>query len=133
VAIPVEVGTRTINNSSSNTTQHLFSHTTTIDTDILIVWIHIEGNEAISGTPQFNSTNMTLIGDTGSTGSNADTRTLCYGIVGQSNVTANVDVNFTSNSNPSAVIAVNYSGVDPVSVAAATNHLFQTKVNLSLQ
>lgn len=103
------------------------NHTTTADTDLLLHFVALEGNQGpdtapsrfdISGTDQA----LTLISDSGSTGSNTDVRVLCYGLVSPGAVTGascRTDVQFTAN--PIAAVWVNISGVVTTSVAAATN------------
>ena len=117
------VGSETIDNSSANRDPASFSHTTTSDTDLLLVCVLIEGNEAVDGTPTFDSSNLTLIRDTGDTTSNSDVRIYVWGIVTPGAKTATISVNFTSNVNPSAICCINYSGVNATSVATATNFI----------
>ncbi len=117
------VGTETINNSSSSRDPASFSHTTTADTDLLLVCVLIEGNEAVNGTPTFDGNDLTLIRDTGSTGSNGDVRVYVYGMVSPGAVTGTVSVDFTSSVNPSAVACINYKGTDTITVGLATNFI----------
>lgn len=120
---PSRVGTPTINTSSANRTSVSFSHTTTGDTDLLLVTFILEGGETISGTPQFNSSDLTLIRDTGSTSNLADVRVYVYGMVSPGAVTANITATFTSNVNPSVVICRNWADTETASVVAATNFI----------
>ena len=121
---PSRVGTETINNSSVNRDPISFTHTTTADTDLLLVCLLVEGAEAVTGTPTFDSNNLTLIRDTGDTSSNSDVRIFVYGLISPGAVTnGTVSIDMTSNVNPSAVACINYTGTDTASVAAATNFI----------
>ncbi len=120
---PTRVGSETIDNSSTGRDPASFSHTTTADTDILLVCILIEGAEAVTGTPTFDGDNLTLIHDTGSTGDNSSVRVYIYGKVSPGAKTATISVDFVSSVDPSAISCINYMGVDTTSVAAATNYL----------
>ncbi len=119
---PTRVGTETINQSSANRDPASFSHTTTVDTDLLLVCVLIEGAEAVAGTPTFDGNDLTLIHDTGVEGF-SDVRIYIYGRVSPGSVTGTVSVDFDSNVNPSAVCCINYKDTDTASVAAATNFL----------
>lgn len=123
---PTRVGADTISNSSVNRNPISFTHTTTSDTDILIVCILVEGGEFVdTPTPTFNSVDMTEIADTGSQ-SNSDVRLYAYGLVSPGAVTnGTVNFDFGSNLNPSAAVALNYTDSDTASVAAATNNISQ--------
>ncbi len=104
------VGTETITNSSANAGDHSYSHTTTSDTDLLLLTVFLEGSEVITTTPTFDGDDFTLIRDTGDTGNNADVRVFVYEFRSPAAKTATIFVDFTGNVNPSASIAVNYSG-----------------------
>jgi hypothetical protein len=115
-------GTFTVDHSTAVTLTHNYTHTTTADTDLLLVFVHVEGIEAVSGTPTYNAASMTLIQDQGAAVDNNDTREYVYGIVSPGAVVdGTVDVDFASNVNPSTSWAINYHGTDTASVAAATN------------
>ena len=120
---PTRVGTETIQNGSTSRSAESFSHTTTADTDILLVCVFIEGNEAVSGTPTFDGNDLTLIRDTGSTGAAADVRAYVYGQLAPGAVTGTLAVSFTSTVNPDAVVCINYKDTDSASIAAATNFI----------
>jgi len=111
----------TIDNSTAGVTSHSFSHTTTGDTDLLLLYVHIEGNESVSGLPTFDGADFTVIQEQASTGNNGDTRSHVYGLISPGKKTATIAVSFASSSDPSCCICVNYHGVDTASVAAATN------------
>ena len=102
-------------------------HTTTADTDLLMHFVAIEGNEAPDSTPSrfdISDTNqsLTLIADTGSTGSNTDVRLLAYGLVSPGAVTtADCRFDVAIEAAQIASIWVNFAGVVTSSVAAATN------------
>ena len=123
MAEPSRVGTSTIDVSSSNRSSVSFSHTTTADTDLLLVSFGVRGNESISVTPQFNSSDLTLVHDTGDTGSATDIRIYVYGVVAPGAVTANVTATYASSVNPDFVICRNWTDVVTTSVAAATNFI----------
>jgi hypothetical protein len=107
---PTRVGTETIDNSSANRDPASFTHTTTATTDLLLVCVLIEGAEAVTGTPTFDSNNLTLIRDTGDTSDNADVRIYIYGLISPGAVTnGTVAVDFVSNVNPSAICCINYT------------------------
>jgi len=118
---PSRTGSETFNDSSSAVTSHSYSHTTTSDTSLLLLVIHIEGNESISGTPTFDSANFTLITSQSATGSNGDTRSFIYGMVSPGAKTATISISFASNVNPSTSICINYKDTETSTVAAATN------------
>jgi len=117
------VGSETINNSSSDVSSHSYSHTTTAATDLLLLVVHIEGAESVSGTPTFDGDDFTLIRDTGDTSSNTDVRSYIYGQVSPTVTTGTVAISFTTIVNPSASICVNYTNTDTTDVATATNFL----------
>lgn len=116
-----QVGSHTTENSSSSVGSHSYSHTTTADTDLLVLVVQLEGNEEVDGTPTWNSLNFTLIDAGTDTGSNGDTRTYIYGMVSPGAATATVSISFLSNCDPSMSACINYAGTDTASVAAATN------------
>lgn len=126
------VGSITETHSTNATSVSLVNtvHTTTSDTSLLLLCAAVEGNENpdptapalfdIGGTDQA----MTLISDSGNTGSNGDVRTLIYGLVSPGAVTdANVRFDIEFSANPIVTVWVNISGVVTTSVAAATNDL----------
>lgn len=107
-------------------------HTTTVDTDLLLHFVAVEGAEApdaapslfdIGGTDQAG----TLLADTGDTGSNGDVRILVYGYLSPATV-VNADVRFDGafSLNPIASLWANVAGVDTASLAAATNIIHAT-------
>jgi hypothetical protein len=121
-----EVGTRTlaIQEAATPVSQLNTSHTTTAATSLLLCFVAIEGNEALEGSnASFNGTAMTLINDTGSTGSGADVRVYVYGLVSPDvgTYTAGIDPQYSTS--PIAGHWVNYSGTETSTVAAATNFI----------
>lgn len=119
---PSRVGTETIDNSSSNRDPATATHTTTSDTDLLLVCVITLGNENVTGTPTFDSDNLTLIHDVGQNNS-SDVRIQIWGIVSPGAKTATVSVDFISGVDPSVLAMINYKDVDTASVAAATNFI----------
>lgn len=106
------------------------NHTTTSDTDLLIVCVAIEGNDNlepsnpirfdISGT----NTALTLISDSGAATDGTDVRSYVYGLISPDTIdpaNCRVDVQFSTNQ--IASVWINLSGTNTGSVAAATNDL----------
>lgn len=120
---PSRVGTPTIDTGSAFRQNISFSHTTTSDTDLLLVTFILEGAKGINPTPQFDGADLTLIRDTGDTGSNNDVRVLIYGMVSPGAVTANVTATYANNNNPDAIIVRNWTDTEISSVAAAANSI----------
>lgn len=121
-----EVGTRTLAKQEAATpiSQLSISHTTTSSTDLLLCFTAIEGNETLENDEaSFNSTAMTLIHDSGSTGSGSDVRVYVYGLISPDvgTYTAKVDPQFSTS--PMVALWLNYSGTETSNVAAATNHI----------
>ena len=101
-----------------------FSHTTSSDTELLLVSFHTSAAEIISSVT-FDGIAMTSIHTTTASGSGQDGQTAVYGLIlasAQKNKTANVVLTFT-NSAAVTVIAHNWNGVDTDSLAAATNFI----------
>lgn len=117
--VPAETGTRTINTSSSNRSSATFSHTTPADCSLLLLAIIIEGAEATTGTPTFNGNNLTLIEDF-TVGPNSNVGIEIWGLIAPGSQTGNIVVNYVSNVNPDAIIALNYRNTLDSSVADAT-------------
>jgi hypothetical protein len=118
-----QVGTHTTFNSSETTSEHSYSHTTTSDTDLLLLVVHVEGGETVTATPTWNSLDFTLIDAGTDTGNNQDTRTYIYGRVSPGSATASTIVAL-SGVNPSASACVNYSGtMATAGIAGAVNVL----------
>lgn len=125
MAAPSRVGTETTfiaGGSGSGASSISFSHTTTAATNILIVAFAVEGNNSISSV-QFNSTNMTLIRDTGSTADSRDIRIYIYGMVSPGNTTANVTATHSDANDPVIARCTNWTDAETSSVANATNFI----------
>jgi len=113
------VGSHTTQISSVNNTGFTFDHTTVSGQSLLLLAIHLEGAETITGTPTWDAGNFTLIAQ-GTAAANADTRSWLYGIVTPNVGTLECVVAF-STANPSTCALINYAGTATVSVAAAVN------------
>jgi hypothetical protein len=118
------------NKITASTSTLDFTHTVDTGTDLLIVAIALEGDEELSfptGWPVWDSAgvneSLTQIRDTGDTGSAGDVRVYVYGLVSPTAKTATISMTSSSNVNPAWCCAVNYSGVDTASVAAATDYI----------
>jgi hypothetical protein len=119
-----QVGSATIDLQSETTSQASFSHTVGSGTTLLIITVHITADESVTGTPTWNTNeDFTLIDVTTASASDLDTVTYVYGLVDPTATTANIVVNLTTSSEMLGVVAVNYSGTETASVAAATNFL----------
>jgi len=124
-----EVGTRsvaTVTAAEGAQATNNVSHTTTSDTDLLLAFVGVEGNEVVTATTgcQYDAVNMTLIRDTGLTGSNSDIRVYVYGMISPGANTANARTAFDGGgASPAISIWVNINGVNTDSVAAATNYI----------
>jgi len=113
------------------------NHTTASDTSLLLNLVAIEAHEAPEdATPSrfdISDTNqtLTLIGDTGYTGSSSDVRLLAYGLVSPGAVVdANCRFDVEFDADQIASIWINFSGTITSSVAAATNYENE-KVNVA--
>jgi len=116
---------------SASTTDGSITHTVDANTSLLLVYIGTEGNESVSGTPQWSlggGENLTLIQTFGSSGSAGDCIGHWYGLVSPTDGAGTVSITFASNVNPAWTAAVNYLGTKTDSVADATNTL-STDVN----
>jgi len=104
------------------------AHTTDGFTDILLCFEAMEGNENPQATEfcTFDGDDLTLIHDTGSTGSNTDVRILVYGMVSPGPKTANAQILTQFNAFPLVAIWVNLNGTDITSVAAASNFISES-------
>ena len=101
-------------------------HTTTANTSLLLCCWAIEGNENPHATLPctFEASPLTLIADTGATGSNADVRILVHGMVSPGAVTDGDTINeWLFSASPICAVWANFSGTVSTSVAAATNDL----------
>lgn len=97
------------------------SHTSTSDTDILVAFLGMEGAEAITSC-DYDDVAMTLIHDTGTTGSNSDVRIYVYGMVSPGAKTANGKTRYSGGgANPGVSVWVNFKNTNTDSVAAATS------------
>jgi hypothetical protein len=123
-----QVGTHTTFNSSASTSQHSYSHTTTSDTSLLVLVVHIEGDETVTSLPTFNSSDFTLIDAGTGTGSNQDMRTYIYGMLSPGAATASVVVNLSSV-NPSISACVNYAGTHVTGTIADATNVIDTVSN----
>ena len=125
-----EVGTRSIADISvadGAQTVNNVTHTTTANTDLLLAFIGMEGNEGLVASGcQFGGVDLTEIHDTGSTGSNGDIRIYVYGIVspGESSSTARTSIQ--GSGTPLISVWVNINGTATSSVAAATNFISES-------
>ena len=109
------------NTWSTGQTSRNVSHTVATDTDLLLVFIALEGTESISGTPTWNtSEDLILIEATDGGIDNMDVNVWSYGVLTPTATTANISFSFTS-SNPGCIVAADYKGVATTSMAAATN------------
>jgi hypothetical protein len=110
-----EEGTRTIAvvDAASPASAVNTNHTTTADTDLLVCLIAIEGNEQLENSEcDFDTDALTLIRDTGSTGSGSDVRLYVYAMLSPDAKTATGKVDPQFSTSPIAVVWLNFSGVD---------------------
>jgi len=113
------VGSVTFQSSSSNNTGFTFNHPTVSGQSLLLLTLHLEAGETVTGTPTFDGGDFTLIA-AGTAGANSDTRSWLWGIVNPNLGNLEIVIAFSS-ANPSFVAAFNYDGTQTVSVAAAVN------------
>ena len=116
------VGTESDGDSSAiGATTISFSHTTPVGATLLLLAVHMQGDESIDTTPTFDGDNFTLIHDSGvQTG--GDQRAWLYGFVSPAAKTATIAAT-TSGHDFHGAAAVNFAGTKTASVAAATNFL----------
>ena len=101
------------------------SHTVDVGTTLLVVSVHLEAGESVSGTPQWSlggGENLTLVNATTASGDNADMRNYIWALVSPTAGAGTVDI-VISTTDTVFSSAVNYIGTNIVSVAAATNIL----------
>ena len=120
------LSTVTQNKISSSSAVGDFQHTVDAGTDLLILVVAVEGKETVTATPDWDRDGtpqaLTVIRDTGGTGSDGDIRTYVYGLVNPNEGTDYFDIAL-SNVNPGWCLAINYSGTHALSVADATDYL----------
>jgi hypothetical protein len=120
---------------SANSTDGSISHTVDAGTDLLLVYVGMEGNESLAAPPDDvpswslgGGENLTLIQTFGASTNAADCIGQWYGLVSPTAGAGTVTITFASNVNPAITMAANYIDVVTTSVAAATNTL-STDVN----
>jgi len=113
------VGSETTQVSSVNNTGFTFNHTTVSGQSLLLLAVHLEGGETVTGLPTFDGGNFVLIAES-TAQANADTRSWLFGIVSP-NVGALEVVVVFSPANPSTCACINYAGTKTVDVATAVN------------
>jgi len=113
------VGSETTQTSSSNNGGFTFDHTTVSGQSLLLLAVHLEGGETITGTPTFNGGDFDLIAQQ-TAQANADTRSWLFGIVSPAVGTLEIVLAF-STANPSTCAAINYAGTKTATVAQAVN------------
>jgi hypothetical protein len=108
-----DVATRTISKRLGlSGFSHSFSHTTTADTNLLILTIHTEGIIDYS-VLDYDGTAGTLIGKFGDTGNSSDVQTLVYAWTGKASTTANFDFTYDSQNQYFTQIAQNWKDINP--------------------
>ena len=98
---------------TSGATACNITHTVDSGTTILIVYIGIEGNESVSGTPQWSlggGENLTLIRKFGASSNAADAIGYFYGLISPTAGAGTVTIAITDTADPIYTAAVNYIG-----------------------
>ncbi len=98
---------------SVNSTDGSITHEVDANTSLLLVYIGTEGNESVSGTPQWSlggGENLTLIDTFGTSTSAADCIGHWYGLLNPTAGAGTVSITFASNCNPAITMAANYIG-----------------------
>ncbi len=119
------VGSETLHQVQLGEESSVFAHTTTSDTDLLILGFVAFANEDIhvSSPVDFDGVDMTEIHATTSSNSSNDCRAWVYGLVSPGAKTANITVEWLLDVNAVCLYCINYKGCVNTSVAAATSFL----------
>ena len=116
-ATPTEVGTRSILDVTSSTTNISFSHTVASGTTQLVLLIGIEGAESVSTGPIWDSVGVNesfgaAKADSAPPANNNNARVLIYVLDSPTVKTANITLSHASSVNPAVYIAVNVQDSD---------------------
>jgi len=111
------IGTDTDGDSTNTGTAISFSHTVPSGASLLLLAIHMEGNETVDVVPTWDGDNFTLIRATALV-ANSDFRSFLYGFVAPAAKTATIAAT-VSDSLFRGVAAINFAGTVTTSVAAA--------------
>lgn len=115
------VGTETDGDTTTTGTAISFSHTVPSGASLLLVAVHMQGDETITGNLTWDGNDMTLIHATPSS-SSGDQRAWLWGYINPAATTA-IIAGTTSTCEFRGIGAVNYAGTETSSVGAATNYL----------
>ncbi len=126
--LPSRTGIISVGKINTLQTDLTFSHTTTLDTTVMIVSIGMRADDSADlGDVTFDGVKMDLIKESESSGGGGDAYVTSYGIVGKANVTGNVVVNTDADVAHLAASAVNIKGTATSSVRDAVRGINTTK------
>lgn len=100
-----------------------FNHTVDANTKIVLLFVALEGIEAINPTPVWDAATanetFVIVRDTGAQVDNGDMRLYVYGIVNPTAKTAQISLDWDGSADPAWAGAINYDGIITTSVANA--------------
>ena len=129
---PSRVGDITIDRDTTSEDLHTTTHTTTADTDLLLIIVSIEGAETIENATTWDGVEPGVIEIQTEALSNNECEFYIYGVVSPGAKTADFVTDFLANVNPYFVALINYTDVDTTDLATAVN-LIDDVVNLTNQ